>query len=87
MIANLFEVISGAIFNVLGTIFGMLPAMPYSVSDFIEYMDNNLVINMVSWMNYFLPIGEATAIISVWATAMMSYVGVKLAIKYGNRVI
>lgn len=86
MIADFFEMLSGVVFSVLNSIFDLLPVMPYGVSDLQAYMSDSIVGTMLSWMNYFLPIVPATAMISLWATGMMAYIGIKLAMKYSNRL-
>lgn len=83
MVAQFLDMLTGAAFSLLNMFLGLLPSMPFSANDLNAYMQSNIVVTVLGWMNYFLPIGTATAIISAWAVAMMSYVGVKIAMLYG----
>lgn len=86
MIVNFIEMLAGAVFDVLNTIFGFLPAMPFGVDDLELFSSDSIVMQVLAWMNYFLPLQYAAAIVALWSTAMLAYVGIKLSIKYSARL-
>lgn len=86
MIVKFIEMLAGAVFDVIGTVFSFLPQMPFGTNDLQQYMNDSLVVKVIQWMNFFLPLDVATAVISVWAAAMMTFIGVKLAVKYGTKL-
>lgn len=86
MLVNFIEMLAGTVFSVLETLFGFLPQMPFGVSDLDSYMNDSLLVTVLSWMNYFLPLQPAATIVAVWSTAMLAYIGVKLSIKYGSKL-
>ena len=84
MIVQFFDMLAGTVFSVLNFVIVSLPSMPFGTSDLNSYMSNNMVLTVISWVNYFIPVQAATAIVAAWATAMTTYVGVKLSIKYAK---
>lgn len=86
MIADFLDMLVGGIFDFLGGFFSIFPQMPVSANDLNAYMDGGIVTTVLSWMNYFLPLDVASGIVALWATGMMAYVGLKLAMKYTGEI-
>lgn len=86
MLVKFIEMLGGAVFNVIETLFGFLPQMPFGVNDLGNWANDSLIVTVLRWMNYFLPLQPAAALVAVWSTAMLAYVGVKLSIKYGSKL-
>ena len=87
MIADFLEFLANGVFDFLNGFFGLFPQMPVT-GDEVEQMGSiTLVQDVVGWVNYFLPIDIAAGILALWATAMMAYVGFKLAIKYSEKIV
>lgn len=76
--------LSGVVFDLLGSIFSLLPSMPFDLNDLNILAGNEIVVTVLSWFNYFVPVQAMAAILALWSVAMMSYVGLKLAIKYSE---
>lgn len=87
MIADFLEFLSNGIFDFLEGFFGLLPAMPFSADDLTDMMGFQIISNVLSWVNYFLPLDIAASMIALWCTALMAYVGLKLSIKYSEKII
>lgn len=85
MIADFLQMLQGTVFELLAQILGVLPEMPIDVSSLDAYLTDNILYKVLQWLNWFLPLDAATAMVSLWAAAMMVYIGMKLAIKYSGR--
>lgn len=87
MLANFFAFLSSSVFNFADFIVGLLPHMPLSTSQVEAYMSDSIVMNALSWVNWFLPLDIASSIIGLWGVAMMSYVGVRLAMRFTGELV
>lgn len=85
MISDFLEMLAGTVFSLITKLFSVLPAMPFTTDDITQYMEDNLVVQALAWFNWLFPVDVAAAIIGLWSTAMLAYVGLKLAIKYSGR--
>lgn len=84
MIAKFFVMLSGFVFSVLDVILGFLPQMPFDLSALNDFMSNNIVITVISWINFFIPVSVCCGILALWSTAMLGYVGLKMAVNYSK---
>lgn len=87
MIADFFEFLMNGVFDFFQGFFGLFPSMPFSAEDLSEMMGLNIVSQVLGWVNYFLPLDVASAILALWAAAMMAYIGLKLSIKYSEKIV
>lgn len=87
MIASFLDFLANGIFSFLDGFFSILPQMPISVSDLESLRSLQIVNTVLSWVNYFIPLSAASAIVALWATSMMAYIGIKLAMKYTGEVV
>lgn len=86
MIVNIIEMIAGAVFDFLNTIFGLLPEMPFGPDDLEIFQNDSIVMQALGWLNWLLPVQMAAGVVALWATAMLAYIGVKLSIKYSSKL-
>ena len=88
MIADFLNFLANGIFDFLEGFFGLLPQMPITADDIGDMIEgSNIVSTSLGWMNYFLPLDVAASLVALWCTAMMAYVGLKLAIKYSEKIV
>lgn len=87
MISDFFGFLIGGVFDFLSGLFGILPQMPFSADDVRAFLGVEIVDQALGWANYFLPLDIAAGILALWSTAMMAYVGVKLAMKYTGEIV
>lgn len=87
MISDFLDFLIGGVFDLLSGILGIFPQMPFTSDDLQQYMNVDLVSSVYGWINYFLPLDIASSIVALWATAMMAYIGIKMAIKYSVDVV
>lgn len=87
MIGDFLDFLIGGIFDLLHGIFGIFPQMPFGADELSEMMGLDIVATVFGWINYFIPLDVASSITALWATAMMAYIGIKLAIKYSTEII
>ena len=84
MIAGFLNFLAGGVFSVLNMILDFFPSMPIDLEDLDELFGTNVVVEILSWVNYFVPVSVCCGIVALWATGMMAYVGLKMAIKYSE---
>lgn len=87
MIGDFFNFLTGAIFDFFNGFFSIFPQMPFDAQQVSDMMGLQIVATVLSWVNYFLPLDVAAATIALWSTAMMAYVGIKLALKYTEKIV
>lgn len=87
MIADFFEFLLNGVFDFLNGVLGILPHMPFDASQIQSWLHLSEVSTVMGWINYFLPLDVASSIVALWATALMAYVGVKLALKYTGEIV
>ena len=87
MISEFLQMMSDVVFDLLNKIFGIFPQMPFDISNLEEQITNNIIYKAIQWMNYFLPVDMMLGTLALWSTAMMAYIGMKLAIKYSERLL
>lgn len=86
MITGFLEMLTQTVFDLLSKILGVLPAMPFDLSVLEAFKQSKLVITVLSWINYFVPVSTCLAILTTWSVAMMTYIGFKMAIKYSKGI-
>lgn len=89
MIAQFLNFLSDSVFDLLGTLLGVLApasALNYQ-SQIYALMDNELVSTVLSWVNYFLPLGMASTVITAWGVVMIGYIAFKLVMSYGKMTL
>lgn len=86
MLVNFLNMLGGAAFDLIGKLFSILPAMPDSLSNVQQYMNDSLVGKVLAWVNWFLPLDVAGGIVAVWAAGMMAYVTFQVVSKYAGKV-
>lgn len=87
MISEFLEMMTDVVFDLLNKIFGIFPAMPFNIGSLEDQITNNIIYKSLQWMNYFLPIDMMLGTLALWSTAMMAYIGMKLAIKYSQGLL
>lgn len=87
MIGDFFTFLVGGVFDFLSGMFGILPQMPIGTDDLTAITGNEILTTGLAWANYFLPLGWAASTVALWATGMMAYLGIKLAIKYSGEIL
>lgn len=87
MIADFFEFLLNGVFGFFEGFFSIFPEMPFDAEDLSQMMNLGMVSDVMGWVNYFLPLDIAAAIVALWSTAMMAYVGLKLALRYTGEIV
>lgn len=88
MIADFLNFLADGVFGFLEGFFGLLPQMPISADDIGDMITGSqIVTTSLGWVNYFLPLDMAASMVALWCTAMMAYIGLKLAIKYSEKIV
>lgn len=87
MLTGFLDFLIGGVFDLLNGLLGLFPKMPIGVDTFEDFAGDNLFLNVMGWVNYFLPFSEAATIVSLWAAGMMIYIGLKVPAKYGYSII
>lgn len=81
MIADILNNLANGVIDLLIGLVNILPVSPDFTSELANLASVQIVISVMQWVNWFLPLDVAAAMIATWATAMMFYLGVKLAWK------
>lgn len=84
MITRFFEMLSGFVFDLLNMFVGLLPPMPFNLDAVNAFLSNNIVVAVLQWVNYFVPVEVCCGILALWSTAMLGYVGIKMAVNYSG---
>lgn len=84
MIASFIEMLVNSVFDFLGGFFTLFPSNPVDVDSLASTLNSDGVTAVYSWVNWFLPFDIAAPTVALWATAMMAYVGLKLAFRYSD---
>lgn len=84
MLISFFEMLANYVFDFLESFFAIFPPMPFDTTIISETLNLPLVATVFGWVNYFLPLDVASSIVALWTTAIMAYVGLKLAFKYSK---
>lgn len=87
MLTGFLDFLANGVFNLLQGLLGLFPQMPFGVQNFEQFASDNLFLTVMGWVNYFLPIQEATTIIALWAGGMMAYIAIKVPAKYGYSIL
>lgn len=87
MIGEFLNFLADAVFGFLNGIIGIFPQMPFEVGDYLDLSGVEMVHTILSWVNWFLPLDVAAAIIALWCTAMLAYLAVKMAMRYSEGIV
>lgn len=87
MIGEFFNFLADNVFSFINGLLGIFPQMPITTNEIADLAGVNIVGSVLSWVNWFLPLDIAAAIIALWGTAMLAYLGIKLAMKYTGEIV
>ena len=87
MIGEFFNFLTNGVFGMINGLLGIFPTMPVNADQLVRLSGVELVGTVLGWVNWFLPLDIASAIIALWSVAMMTYLAIKMAIRYSNEVI
>lgn len=76
--------------GVMAFLDGMLSTLPTLPPEILGALDGftgvSIVVEVLAWVNWFLPLSTASVVIALWGTAMMAYLGIKMAIRYSEGI-
>ena len=87
MLTSFFDMLFGYVFDFLNGFFSIFPKMPVDTQMISDMLNLPLVATVFGWVNYFLPLDIASSIVALWTIAIMSYVGLKLAMRYSKELV
>lgn len=87
MIADFLEFLSNGVFDFLGSFLGIFPRSEVDADVLEQFTGAGITGEVLSWVNYFLPLDIAAAIIALWATGMIAYLGIKMALRYTGELL
>lgn len=87
MIADFLEFLAGGIFDFLNGLLGIFPPMTIDADVLTNYTGSGNVTGVLQWVNYFLPLDVAITLLGLWAVAMITYLGIKMAMKYTGELL
>ena len=89
MLATFLNFLSDSVFNLFDALFSVLaPASATNYTGQIYLlMDDEIVEKALSWVNYFLPISQAAAVIATWAAVMIGYLAYRVVMDTTRTVI
>lgn len=87
MISDFFEFLSSGVFTFLNGLLSIFPQSNIDPDVISQYMGVGITSEVLSWVNYFLPLDVAAAIIALWATGMIAYLGIKMAMRYTGEIL
>lgn len=86
MITTFINFLVSSVYDFLHGVLGLFPQMPDSINIVRDLFGIEIVAQVYGWVNWFLPLDIASTIVGVWCTAIMAYVGIKLAIRYSAQI-
>ena len=86
MIAAFLNFLGAGVFNLIDMILGFLPTATFSISDFEFLINDILVLHVLGWVNFFVPVSICTTIIGAWSVGMIGYIVLKMSLKYTKMV-
>lgn len=87
MIGEFFSFLAGSVFDFINGLLGIFPRVPDVTSQLVELSGVQSVITVLQWVNWLLPLDIASALIALWAVAMLSYLGIKMALRYTGEIV
>ena len=87
MIASFLDFLADNVFGFINGILGIFPSMPVNTDELTTLSGFDIVGKVLSWVNWFLPLDIAASIIALWAVAMMTYLGIKMAMRYTGEIV
>lgn len=70
MITSIVDFAVSGIFTIIALFIGLLP--DFSILDYID-VENEVLVNGLGWLNWFVPVSDLVAISSVWVAALLVY--------------
>lgn len=87
MIGDFLEFLTGGIFDFLNGLLGIFPRAEIDADVLEQFTGAGITGEVLSWVNYFLPLDIAAAIVALWATGMIAYLGIKMALRYTGEIL
>lgn len=87
MIGNFFNFLANSVFDFINGLLGIFPKTPDVMQNVEQLSGVQTVATVLKWVNWLLPLDIASAMIALWAVAMFSYLGVKMALKYTGEIV
>lgn len=87
MIASFLDFLSDSVFGFINGLLNIFPSMPVDTEQLSTLSGFQIVGDVLSWVNWFLPLDIAASIIALWAVAMMTYLGIKMAMRYTGEIV
>ena len=86
MIGDFFDFLGNSIFDFFNGLLGIFPQMPVNTDELANLAGTRIVGQVLSWVNWFLPLDIASSILALWSVAMMTYLGIKMAMRYTGEI-
>lgn len=87
MIADFLNFLANGVFDFLTGLLSLFPHMPFTETTFEDFIQGDLVLTVLGWVNYLIPVRECATIVSLWAAGMMVYVSLKIAKNYATSIV
>lgn len=87
MIGDFFDFLGDNIFGFLNGILGIFPEMPIDTDQISSLAGTQIVGKVLGWVNWFLPLDVASVMLALWSTAMLTYLGIKMAMRYTGEIL
>ena len=87
MIGDFFDFLGDSIFGFLNGLIGIFPEMPVDTEQIENLASTQIVGNVLGWVNWFLPLDVAAVIFGLWSAAMLTYLGIKMAMRYTGEIL